>query len=155
MWGQQCPSICLSTVCVCPFPVLASMTTQSQFGVKELDWIAQMPDLNPIRHHWDELKSSLWTWPCQLTPDLDLTNNLVPEWEWIQSTVCWWVEAVIALVCVVFIWCNAHKLLFHIVAKRRRKRKNAARNNLFHLSKRERKLGAHQTKREWRTNKKK
>uniref|UniRef100_A0A3Q3B2X9 Sterol carrier protein 2b n=1 Tax=Kryptolebias marmoratus TaxID=37003 RepID=A0A3Q3B2X9_KRYMA len=31
----------------------------SKFGVEELDWPVQSPDLNPIQHLWDELEQRL------------------------------------------------------------------------------------------------
>ena len=30
-----------------------------EFGVKELDWPGQSPDLNPLQPLWDELESKL------------------------------------------------------------------------------------------------
>ncbi len=32
----------------------------SQYGWEKLDWSAQSHDLNPIKHHWDGIKCSLW-----------------------------------------------------------------------------------------------
>ncbi len=37
----------------------------SQFGVEELDWPAQSPDLNPIQHLWDELDLELTGEECR------------------------------------------------------------------------------------------
>ncbi len=64
----------------------------SQFGVEELDWPAQSPDLNPIQHLWDELERQLWAWPCHPTSVLDLTScdGLVSEWEQIPAARFQW-----------------------------------------------------------------
>lgn len=53
----------------------------SQFGVEELDWPAQSPDLKPIHHLWDELRAG----PYYPTSVLDLTDTLVAEWEKIPA----------------------------------------------------------------------
>ena len=34
-------------------------TWMSEFGVEELDWPAQSPDLNPIEHLWDSFECRL------------------------------------------------------------------------------------------------
>ena len=52
----------------------------SEFGVEELDWPAQSPDLNPIEHLWDELERRLRARPSRLTSVSDLTNALLEEW---------------------------------------------------------------------------
>lgn len=47
-------------------------------GVEELDWLAQSPDLNPIKHLWDELEllqaKHFQALPLQQLSDL--TNDL-------------------------------------------------------------------------------
>ncbi len=52
----------------------------SEFGVEELDWPAQSPDLNPIEHLWDELERRLRTRPSHPTSVPDLTNTSLEEW---------------------------------------------------------------------------
>ncbi len=55
-------------------------TWMSEFGVEELDWPAQSPDLNPIEHLWDELERRLRARPSRPTSVSDLTNALLEEW---------------------------------------------------------------------------
>jgi len=52
----------------------------SEFGVEELDWPAQSPDLNPIEHPWDELEQRLQARPSHPTSVSDLINVLLEEW---------------------------------------------------------------------------
>ncbi|KAK3506768.1 hypothetical protein QTP70_023926 [Hemibagrus guttatus] len=54
-------------------------TWMSEFGVEELDWPAQSPDLNPIEHLWDELERRLRATPSHPTSVPDLTNALLEE----------------------------------------------------------------------------
>ena len=51
-----------------------------EFGVDELDWPAQNPDLNLIEHLWDELKWRLRARPSRPTSVCDLMNVLLDEW---------------------------------------------------------------------------
>ena len=55
-------------------------TWMSVFGVEELDWPVQTPDLPPIEHLWDELEWRLRTRPSRPTSVSDLTNTLLEEW---------------------------------------------------------------------------
>ncbi|KAK3559772.1 hypothetical protein QTP86_020723 [Hemibagrus guttatus] len=54
-------------------------TWMSEFGVEELDWPVQSPDLNPIEHLWDELERRLRATPSRPTSVPDLTNALLEE----------------------------------------------------------------------------
>ena len=55
-------------------------TWMREFGVDELDWPAQSPDLNPIEQLWDELEQRLRARPSHPTSVCDLTNALLEEW---------------------------------------------------------------------------
>lgn len=51
-----------------------------EFGVEELDWLADSPDLIPIEHLWDELEQTFPARPSHPTSVSDLTNALLDEW---------------------------------------------------------------------------
>ena len=55
--------------------------------MEELDWPAQIPDLNHIEHLWDELKCRLRARPNCPTSVPDLTNALVAEWKQIPAAM--------------------------------------------------------------------
>ena len=79
------------TVAWCPFafqhdnaPVHKVRSIQKWFveiGVEEIDWPAQIPDLNPIKHLWDELERRLRARRNRPTSMPDLTLALVAEWK--------------------------------------------------------------------------
>jgi len=48
----------------------------SEFGVEELDWPAQSPDLSPIEDLWDELETASQL-PSRPTSVSDLSNALL------------------------------------------------------------------------------
>ena len=93
------PTCFVSIVCVWPFPFPMTMAHVhrassmkkrfSQFGLEELDWPVQNPELNPIQHLWDELERRLCARP-RTHLVLDLTN--ATEWEKISaaSSNTWW-----------------------------------------------------------------
>jgi hypothetical protein len=58
-----------------------------EIGVEELDWPAQSPDLNPIKHLWDELERRLQARPNHPTSVPDLTNALIAEWKQIPTAM--------------------------------------------------------------------
>ena len=55
--------------------------------VEKLDWPAQSPDLNPLKHLWDELECRLRVRPNRPTSVPDLTNALVVEWKQVPATM--------------------------------------------------------------------
>ena len=80
----------MATVWARLFPVPAGQCPRAQskvhiewiveIGVEELDWPAQSPDLNPIKHVWDDLEPRRVR-PNRPTSVPDLTNALVAEWK--------------------------------------------------------------------------
>ena len=58
--------------------------------MKKLDWPAQSPDLNPIKHLWDELEPCLRARPNRATSVPDLTNALVAEWKQVLAAMFYW-----------------------------------------------------------------
>ena len=58
-----------------------------KIGVEDLDWPASSPDLNPIKHLWDELEHQLRARPNRPTSVLDLTNAVVAEWKQIPTAM--------------------------------------------------------------------
>ena len=58
-----------------------------EIGVEELDWPAQSPDINPIKHLWDELERRLRARPNRPTSVPDLTHALVAEWKQIPAAM--------------------------------------------------------------------
>ena len=71
-------------------PVHKARSVQKWFGeisVEELDWPAQSPDHNPIKHLWDELERRLRARSNRPTSVPDLTNALVAEWKQIPAAM--------------------------------------------------------------------
>jgi hypothetical protein len=58
-----------------------------EIGVEELDWPAQSPDLNSIKHIWDELERQLRARPNHPTSVLILTSALVAEWKRVSAAM--------------------------------------------------------------------
>jgi hypothetical protein len=50
-----------------------------KIGVEDLDWPAQSPDINPIKHLWDDLERRLRASPNHPTSVPNLTDALVDE----------------------------------------------------------------------------
>ncbi|CDQ95357.1 unnamed protein product, partial [Oncorhynchus mykiss] len=60
-----------------------------EIGVEELDWPSQSPDLNPIKHLWDELERRLRARSSRPKSVPNLTNALVAEWKQQCSNILW------------------------------------------------------------------
>ena len=58
----------------------STKTWRTEFGVDELDWPGQSPDLNQIEHLWDELEQRMRARPSCPASVYDLTNMLLEEW---------------------------------------------------------------------------
>ena len=58
-----------------------------EISVEELDWPAQGPDLNTIKHLWDELERQLRARPNRPTSVPDLINAVVAEWMQIPAAM--------------------------------------------------------------------
>jgi hypothetical protein len=56
-------------------------------GCRELDWPAQSPDLNPIKHFCDELERQLRARSNLPTSVPNLTNALVAQWKQVLTAM--------------------------------------------------------------------
>jgi hypothetical protein len=71
-------------------PVHKARSIQKWFvkiSVEELDWPAQSPDLNPIKHLWDDLEHRLRARPNRPTLVPDQTKALVAEWKKVPAAM--------------------------------------------------------------------
>ena len=71
-------------------PVHKARSTQKRFVeiiVEELDWPAQSPELNPIKHLWDELLRQMRARLNRPTSVPDITNALVAEWKQVPTAM--------------------------------------------------------------------
>ena len=71
-------------------PVHKARSIQKLFveiGVEELDWPAQSPGHNPIKHLWDELEHQMQARPKRQTTVPDFTNALVAEWKQVPAAM--------------------------------------------------------------------
>ena len=55
--------------------------------MKELDWPAQSPDLNPIEHLWDEFQCRLRANPNPPTSVPDIANDIGAEWKQVPAAM--------------------------------------------------------------------
>lgn len=58
-------------------PQCTKQDLKEEFGVKELDWPTQSPDLHPIEHLQDQLERRLWVRPSRSTSVPDLKKALL------------------------------------------------------------------------------
>jgi hypothetical protein len=58
-----------------------------EISVEELDWPAQIPELNHIKHPWDELERRLRVRPNYPTLVPNITNALVTEWKQVSAAM--------------------------------------------------------------------
>ena len=69
----------------CPVHKASSIQKWFKRGVEELDWLAQSPNVNPIKHLWDERRPRAR--PNRPTSVPDLTNALVAEWKQVPAEI--------------------------------------------------------------------
>src|SRR5207248_6194873 len=66
----------------------SSDVCSSDLKINTLEWPAQSPDLNPIKHLWEHLKKKLAGYETEPSGILELWDCVEAEWDKIPVEVC-------------------------------------------------------------------
>lgn len=59
----------------------------NEVGIRQMDWPALSPDINPIEHLWDYLKRKVHERPAAPNSLEELRSSLIEEWDRVPQTL--------------------------------------------------------------------